>query len=75
MDQLLVFLIVAPVGALYLAAIIYAIAQITRTESLNQVERWVWALAVIIVPFIASLVWFIAGPHPFGLKITTSWER
>lgn len=64
-----------PVSALYAAATIYALIQISRTESLNHIERWVWALAVIIFPLVASLVWFIAGPLPFGLKIETSWKR
>lgn len=71
MDQLLVLLIVVPLSALYVAAIVYALVQISRSEALNRVERWVWALAVIIFPIIASLVWFIAGPHPFGLKLET----
>ena len=48
MDQLLTLLIGVPLGALYVAAIIYALVQISRTESLNRTERWVWALAVII---------------------------
>jgi hypothetical protein len=55
---------------LYLGAISYAIVQISKTRSLNHTEKWVWAIAVVAFPVVATLLWFLAGPHPFGLRIS-----
>lgn len=63
-------LVVTPVIALALAAIIVAIVQIFRTPQLDETERWVWVIALVFFPVVAALVWFFAGPHPFGLRIT-----
>lgn len=54
---------------LYVCAVTYALVQISKTDALSHREKWVWAVAVIVFPFIAALLWFIAGPHPFGLRI------
>jgi hypothetical protein len=58
------------VGALALALLILLIVQVWRSPELNETERVVWILAMIFFPVIAVLVWFLAGPHPFGLRIT-----
>ena len=54
---------------LYVAVFGYALTQITKNGSLNYVEKWVWAIALIAVPLLAALTWFVAGPHPLGLRI------
>lgn len=58
------------VGALYVGAIAYAIVQIVRTRELSDVERLIWVVAVLWAPLIGALVWFFAGPHPFGFRLT-----
>lgn len=58
--------------ALYVGAIVFAIGQIARTESLSPVEEVAWIVAVFCVPLIGAIVWFVAGPHPFGLRIGRS---
>ncbi|ANJ27352.1 PLDc N-terminal domain-containing protein [Agromyces aureus] len=63
-------LIVVVVAAAYIAAVVYAIVQVIRSKELSDLERVVWVLAVVFFPFVATLVWFIAGPHPFGLRLT-----
>lgn len=62
-------------GALYVAAILYALMQISRAESLSRVERWVWARAVIFFPLLGFLVWFIAGPHPLASRLKPPLSR
>ncbi len=68
MDVLAVAIVV-PLAAFVLAAFVYAIAQITRAPELNDIEKLVWVLAVVFFPVVAALVWFLAGPHPLGLRI------
>lgn len=62
-------LVFALIAALVLAVFVFAIAQIVRTESLNSVEKVVWVAAVLFFPVVGSIVWFAAGPHPFGIRI------
>lgn len=68
MNPLAIVLIAVVVA--YLAAIAYAIVQIVRSQDLSDVERIVWVVAVLCAPLIGSLVWYFAGPHPLGLRIT-----
>ncbi|WP_026482119.1 PLDc N-terminal domain-containing protein [Agromyces subbeticus] len=58
------------IGVAYLAIIIWVISRIFRTNELNELERWVWAIAVFCFPLVGSIVWFAAGPHPFGIRIS-----
>ena len=58
------------VAVLYLAAIAYAIVQIARTRDLSEVEKALWMIAVVFAPLLGALVWYFAGPHPFGLRLT-----
>lgn len=61
--------IAAVVALLYAAAIAFAIVQIVRTPTLSHAEKWAWCLVLVVFPFIGSIVWFLAGPHPFGLHL------
>ncbi len=67
-------LIAAVAAAVYIAAVVYAIVQVVRSKALSDVERLVWILAVVFFPLVATLVWFIAGPHPFGLRLTRDFR-
>ncbi|MBG6058981.1 hypothetical protein RCH16_003557 [Cryobacterium sp. MP_M5] len=58
------------VAVLYIAAIAYAIVQIARTLDLSEVEKALWMIAVVFAPLLGALVWYFAGPHPFGLRLT-----
>ncbi|TFD35096.1 PLDc_N domain-containing protein [Cryobacterium sp. TMT1-19] len=58
------------VAVLYGAAIAYAIVQIARTRDLSEVEKVLWMIAVVFAPLLGALVWYFAGPHPFGLRLT-----
>ncbi|MFB9308387.1 hypothetical protein BJY17_002146 [Agromyces hippuratus] len=58
------------VGIAYLAAIVWVVSLIIRSDELNELERWIWAIAVICFPLVGSIVWFAAGPHPFGIRIS-----
>ncbi|KRC61267.1 hypothetical protein ASE14_10200 [Agromyces sp. Root81] len=58
------------VGVGYLAVIVWVVSQILRSDELNELERWVWVIAVICFPLVGSIVWFAAGPHPFGIRIS-----
>lgn len=69
MDTALAVLIASSVGAAYLVAIAYAIVQIVRTRELSQNEKLVWVVIVVCAPLFGSLVWYVAGPHPFGLRL------
>ncbi|WP_168197081.1 PLDc N-terminal domain-containing protein [Agromyces laixinhei] len=71
MDGILGWNVLAAVVAIgYLAVIVWVVSRIFRTEELNELERWVWAIAVICFPLVGSIVWFAAGPHPFGIRIS-----
>ncbi|QAY74047.1 hypothetical protein ET445_12570 [Agromyces protaetiae] len=63
-------LIPLAVGAVWLAAIVYLVVQIWRSDELSEIERWVWFAGVVFFPLVSMLVWYLAGPHPFGLRIT-----
>lgn len=63
-------LLAVVVGIGYLALIVWVVLRIMRTEELNELERWVWVIAVICFPLAGSIVWFAAGPHPFGIRIS-----
>lgn len=58
------------VAVLYVAAIAYAIVQIARTRDLSEVEKDLWMIAVVFAPLLGALVWYFAGPRPFGLRLT-----
>ena len=58
------------VAILYVAGIAYAIVQIARTRDLSEVEKALWMIAVVFAPLLGALVWYFAGPHPFGLRLT-----
>jgi len=58
------------VGSAYVAAIAYALVQIVRTEQLADIEKIVWIVALLGAPVIGAAVWYFAGPHPFGLRLT-----
>lgn len=62
--------LVSVVAVLYVAAIAYAIVQIARTRDLSEVEKALWMIAVVFAPLLGALVWYFAGPHPFGLRLT-----
>jgi hypothetical protein len=64
----------AAVGACALAAIVYAIVQITREQDLSDLEKLVWIVAVVCAPVVGSLVWYFAGPHPFGLRLNRQFR-
>jgi len=61
----------AAVAAFYVAALVFAIVQIHRTADLVHAERTIWTVAVLLAPFVGAIVWYLAGPHPFGLR----WGR
>lgn len=71
----LTVLLMAAAGILYVAAIVFAIVQISRTSALNPIEKLIWIVAVICVPLIGSVIWLAAGPHPFGLRFGPSEPR
>ncbi|WP_104169235.1 PLDc N-terminal domain-containing protein [Cryobacterium sp. M23] len=58
------------VAVVYVAAIAYAMMQIARTNDLSGLERVVWIAGVVFAPLLGALVWFFAGPHPFGFRLT-----
>ncbi|TFB54718.1 hypothetical protein E3T34_14995 [Cryobacterium sp. TMT1-62] len=33
-------------------------------------EKVLWMIAVVFAPLLGALVWYLAGPHPFGLRLT-----
>ena len=69
-------LVVAGLGlALYFTAVTYAIVQVVRTPDLSTVDRGIWTAAIVIVPVAAMLVWYVLGPHPFGLRAGTPTFR
>lgn len=70
MDVPAALAVVLVVALLYVGAIVYAIVQIVRTRELSDVERLIWVLAVLWAPLIGALVWYFAGPHPFGFRLT-----
>ena len=63
-------LVVAGLGlALYFTAVTYAIVQVVRTPDLATAERGLWIAAVLMVPVVALLVWYVLSPRPFGLRV------
>jgi membrane-anchored protein YejM (alkaline phosphatase superfamily) len=62
--------IATAVVAIYLVAITFAILHIERRSDLGQAEKVVWVVAVFFAPVVSAIVWFAAGPHPFGFRIT-----
>ena len=58
------------VAVFYIAAITFAAVQIGRTRDLSDVAKAVWVVAVLFAPLLGALVWYFAGPRPFGLRIT-----
>lgn len=70
-DVALAILIGAVAGAAYLVALGFAVVQILRTGGLTSAERAIWIVGFLVAPFVAAIVWFTAGPHPFGLRFGT----
>jgi len=66
--EILGLILAALAGALYLAALAYAVMRIIRTDQLTWRERFVWILGVIAFPLVGPIVWFLLGPHPLGLR-------
>lgn len=59
----------------FFAAIAFAIVQIARNEALNTGEKAIWVAVVVFFPVIGAVIWFLAGPHPFGLRVPRSDEN
>ena len=55
---------------LYLAAIVFACIQVSRSTQLSDIEKYVWIAAIIVAPLVAALLWGLAGPHPLGLRLS-----
>jgi len=70
----LAILLAAVVALGYVAAIAYAIVQVVRTRVLSEIEKVVWIAAILFAPLLGSVVWYAAGPHPFGLRLTRSYR-
>ena len=66
--EILGLILAALAGALYLAALVYAVMRIICTDQLTRIERFVWIFAVIAFPLAGPIVWFLLGPHPLGLR-------
>jgi len=62
-------LVIIPVAAVWMAAIVFALATVARERSLSTTERRIWIGAVLVAPLPAALVWFALGPHPFGVRL------
>lgn len=71
----LVFVIVLPIAALILAAIVFAFVVIAREPSLSREERLIWAVAFVVCMPLTAIVWGVLGPHPFGLRVGTVTPR
>ena len=69
MDNFIVITIAATAAALYIAAIAYAVVQINKTRQLNNLEKLVWTLGVLLAPVVGGILWYVAGPHPFGIRL------
>ncbi len=48
-------------GLIILIADIYAVVMILQSGA-RDVEKLIWALAVILLPLIGLVIWFLAGP-------------
>lgn len=53
----------------YVAVLGFAIHTVARSPELNSTEALIWAIAIVASPIVAGPVWFLAGPHPFGIHI------
>ncbi|NQX34069.1 PLDc N-terminal domain-containing protein [Herbiconiux sp. VKM Ac-2851] len=67
---LLPILLGAAAIALYLAAVIFAIVQISKSSELNSTERSIWIIGVVLAPVWGAIAWYALGPHPFGLRVS-----
>ncbi|WP_022888809.1 hypothetical protein [Agromyces italicus] len=63
-------LLVVVVAVLWLGALVYVATQIFGNARLNELEKWVWVIALVCFTLPAALVWFILGPHPFGIRLS-----
>lgn len=75
MNHVLGISIGVAIAALYIAAITFALVQIYREADLNEIEKAIWFVAVLCAPVVGSLVWYAAGPHPFGLRVNSDLRR
>lgn len=48
-------------GLIILVADIYAVVMILQSGA-RDVEKLIWALAVILLPLVGLVIWFLAGP-------------
>lgn len=74
-DLALAWLIAGAAGAAYLGALVYGAVRIAGTGDLTRTERNVWLVAFLVTPVITAIVWFAAGPHPWGLRFGTPTFR
>lgn len=56
-------------GGAYLAALAFAVVQIVRSSDLGEVGKALWTVAVVCLPLVAAITWFVAGPRPFDAPI------
>ncbi|MFU8946595.1 PLDc N-terminal domain-containing protein [Mycetocola zhadangensis] len=71
-DIALAISIVGLAGACYLAALVYAVMQIVRSPQLESTGRLLWVAALICLPLVATVAWFLAGPRPFDAALSLS---
>jgi len=62
----------AGVALLWILALAFAITQVWRHPDLNDDERVIWTVAVLLFPLAGAIVWFVLGAHPLGLRFDRS---
>ncbi|GGE93743.1 PLDc N-terminal domain-containing protein [Mycetocola zhadangensis] len=71
-DLILASAVAGAAGAAYLTAIAYAVVTILRSPKLETWGRAFWVAALVCVPLVAMVVWFVAGPRPFDTALSFS---
>ena len=71
-DLVLAVAVAGAAGAAYLAAVAYAVVSVLRSPELEFLGRALWVAALVCVPLLAAIVWFVAGPRPFGAGLSLS---
>ncbi|RNE63704.1 PLD nuclease N-terminal domain-containing protein [Cryobacterium tepidiphilum] len=47
---------------------------ILAATALSETEKAVWVIVIVLAPLLGSIAWYVAGPHPFGIRLTHSYR-
>ncbi len=75
MDTAIAFTTATIVVGVYVIAIVLLCREVIKSDRLTSAEKFIWVVVVVYAPIVGALAWGLAGPHPFGFRLSSLFAR